>query len=388
MFIRNALLAASLSILFAGAASAHDLSNSINHVPVLGNAATTTASVGQQYRYAPAVTDADGDTLSFVVKNRPSWLNFSYQSGSLTGTPSKAGTFADIEIFVKDTHSTKSLGRFTIVVASTNSAPKIVGSPLTAGAEGQAYSFQPSATDSNGDALGFSIQNKPSWASFSTATGKLSGTPVAGAYSNILISVSDGKASASLPSFGIAVSGGSSNTAPKISGSPMTALNIDSPYSFQPSASDSNGDALSFSVANKPSWASFNSTTGKLSGTPSAADVGTYSNIVVSVSDGKTSAALPAFSIAVNQISFGSVALSWTAPTQNTDGTSLNNLAGYRVVYGTSPSALNQSVQVNAGVSSIVVDNLAPATYYFAVRAFTTAGLESTNSNVATKVLQ
>jgi hypothetical protein len=58
------------------------------------------------------------------------------------------------------------------------------------------------------------------------------------------------------------------------------------------------------------------------------------------------------------------------------------------VVYGTSASALSQTVQVNAGVSTIIVENLAPATYYFAVRAYTTAGLESSNSNVATKVVQ
>lgn len=385
MSIRNTVLAASI-LMFAGAAMAHDTSANGNSIPTFSGTPTSQISVGQVYRFVPSVQDADGDNLSFVMKNRPAWLKFSYQTGGLYGTPTAAGTYSNIEIFVKDTHSTTSMGKFTITVVAANTAPKISGVPVTTATEGLAYSFQPSATDAEGNTLGFSVQNKPAWASFSTATGKLSGTPTAGTYSNIVISVSDGKLAAALPAFGIAVGGG--NSAPKISGSPSTSLNANSLYSFQPTATDANGDALTFSIANKPSWATFSTTTGKLSGTPDAASVGSYSNIVVSVSDGKISASLPAFGIVVNQVSLGAVTLSWTPPTQNTDGTSLTNLAGYRVVYGTSASALNQTVQVNAGVSSVVVENLAPATYYFAVRAYTTSGIESTNSNVATKILQ
>jgi hypothetical protein len=386
MFLRNTVLAASI-LLSTGAAMAHQVTAANpNNIPTFSGTPASQAAVGQVYRFAPSVQDADGDKLSFVVKNRPAWLSFSYQSGSLTGTPTAAGTYSNIEIFVKDTHVTKSLGRFSITVTSANTAPKISGAPVTSATAGQVYSFQPSATDAEGNALGFSIQNKPVWATFSTSTGKLSGTPTAGTYSSIVISVSDGKLAASLPAFGIAV--GSGNSAPKISGTPSTSLNANSLYSFQPTATDANGDALTFSIANKPSWATFSTTTGKISGTPDAASVGTYSNVVVSVSDGKVSASLPAFSIAVNQLSLGAVTLSWTPPTQNMDGTSLTNLAGYRVVYGTSASTLSQTVQVSAGVSTVVVDNLAPATYYFAVRAYTTTGIESSNSNLATKIVQ
>ena len=70
-------------------------------------------------------------------------------------------------------------------------------------------------------------------------------------------------------------------------------------YSFQPSASDPNGDTLTFSVTNLPAWATFNASTGRLTGTPSATDVATYSNISISVSDGQASASLNAFAITV-----------------------------------------------------------------------------------------
>ena len=72
-------------------------------------------------------------------------------------------------------------------------------------------------------------------------------------------------------------------------------------YNFQPSGADPDGDTLTYSVPEPPSWATFNTSTGRLSGTPSAAQAGTYSNIVIRVSDGTASASLPAFSITVAQ---------------------------------------------------------------------------------------
>lgn len=81
----------------------------------------------------------------------------------------------------------------------------------------------------------------------------------------------------------------------------------------------------------------------------------------------------------------GSATLSWASPTQNTDGSALTNLAGYRIIYGTSASALTQSIQVmNPAVTTYIVSNLAPGTYYFAVIALTPSA-ESAPSNTASK---
>lgn len=91
----------------------------------------------------------------------------------------------------------------------------------------------------------------------------------------------------------------SSNHAPSITGTPAAAAATGTPYSFQPSATDADGDALTFSISNKPSWATFSTTTGSLTGTPAAGDVGSTRNIAISVSDGKTSASLSTFSITV-----------------------------------------------------------------------------------------
>ncbi len=194
-----------------------------------------------------------------------------------------------------------------------------------------------------------------------------------------------------MPAFTITAvsSGGTGNTAPKISGTPLKSINASSAYSFQPTASDANGDKLTFSIGNRPSWASFSTSTGKLAGTPTAAQVGTYSGIAISVSDGKASASLPTFSIAVVQNSNGAVTLSWTPPTQNTDGSVLTNLSGYRIYYGTSSTTLNQTITLNnPGLSAYVIQNLSPATYYFALKSLTSSGKESAFSPKVSKTVQ
>jgi hypothetical protein len=179
---------------------------------------------------------------------------------------------------------------------------------------------------------------------------------------------------------------GSTNHAPTISGTPTAAVNASSPYTFTPTAADADGDTLAFSIQNKPAWATFNTTTGRISGTPAAADVGTYSNISITVSDGTANAALSAFAVAVTTVANGRATLSWTAPTENTDGSTLANLAGYRIRYGTSASSLTSTVVIdNASVTTFVVEDLSPATWYFAVTAVNSQGAESTNSNVANK---
>lgn len=84
----------------------------------------------------------------------------------------------------------------------------------------------------------------------------------------------------------------------------------------------------------------------------------------------------------------GSVTLSWQPPTQNTDGSTLTNLAGFRILYGASASALSQTVQVpGAGVSAYVVDGLSSGVWFFAVKAYTAGNVESGPSNVVSKAV-
>jgi hypothetical protein len=281
-----------------------------------------------------------------------------------------------------------------------NTAPTIAGIPFTSATAGMTYVFQPNAVDGDGDTLTFSVTGLPSWATLNRQTGVISGTPAAGnagISSPITLSVSDGEASASLPAFTILVSTSTTppttppttNTPPTISGTASAMAQVSAAYSFAPSASDANGDALAFSITGKPSWASFSTATGALTGTPTTAQVGTYANIIITVSDGKVSQSLPAFSIAVvSTANTGSATLSWSAPTQNTDGSQLTNLSGYKVYHGTNAAALSDVRTVAANSSSYQFTALASGTHYFAISAYNTDGAESSLSVVGSKAIQ
>ena len=159
-------------------------------------------------------------------------------------------------------------------------------------------------------------------------------------------------------------------------------------YDFTPNASDIDGDTLTFQIQNQPSWAEFDAKTGRVYGQPTLGDVGTFSNIVISVSDGQDSASLSAFTITVSQASLGSVTLNWQPPSQNTDGSPLTDLAGYRLYFGKSSRQYNNEITIdNPGLTTYVVDNLSPDTYYFAATAVNAEGMESAYSGEAVRVV-
>jgi hypothetical protein len=282
--------------------------------------------------------------------------------------------------------------------AGTQAPLALTGTPATDVVTNSRYFFQPAVLASSG-AVSYGISGKPDWLSFDASTGALSGTAVdssVGTSQDIVITASTLMASARIGPFRIRVRRPtttpttSANIAPTISGNPITTVQAGAVYSFTPTASDANGDVLSFQIQNKPAWASFTTSTGQIYGSPLNADSGSYTNITISVSDGKASATLGAFTIVVNKVAAppGSASLSWTPPTQNTDGTALTDLAGYRVYYGNDPAVLSNSIVLNgAANNSYVVTNLAAGTWYFSVRAYNSAGVESDSSATASKTI-
>ena len=371
----------------------------------------------------------------------------------------------------------------------TNTAPVISGSPSGSVDEGSSYSFTPVASDADGDTLSFTIENQPYWASFDTATGRLSGTPdenAAGTYSNLQIQVSDGELNDTLPSFDIVVNnvdqGGGDpdpvltetaptlnevlisgsdivlhwshegltpeggydifvdgvdtgtqyrtssmtatirgldlssshcfniearytvsytfypsnqlcsvaqepeNQAPEISGSSVADVVAGTEYSFTPTASDPDGDSLTFEVSNLPSWATFNSQTGTISGTPQESDVGVYADVSLSVTDGELTASISPFSITVEtaQVETGSLALSWAAPATRTDGSTLeiHEIDGYCIYLGETSDNLQMEIDLNNGLAdNYTLTDLPVGTYFVAVTAYDIDGNYSGFSN-------
>lgn len=169
------------------------------------------------------------------------------------------------------------------------------------------------------------------------------------------------------------------NAAPTISGSASSAATEGVAYSFTPAAADADKDAVTFTIVNKPSWATFAAATGALTGKPAAGDVGAYANIEISATDGKATTSLPVFSITVAAAPKQSaVTLSWSPPTQNSDGSSLQDLKGYKIHYGAKSGAYTGVVEIaNAGIASYVLEALPSGLNYIAMTAYNNAGQES-----------
>jgi hypothetical protein len=183
-------------------------------------------------------------------------------------------------------------------------------------------------------------------------------------------------------------SSSSGTSALSLSGAPLTSIVAGHSYSFTPTVTPASG--ASFSITNKPAWATFSTVNGALTGTPAATDTGTYSGIVIAANNGTANASLPAFAIAVTQsaTATGSATLSWSPPTSNTDGSSVSNLAGYNIYYGPSKDNLGTKIQLtNSGLTAYTVADLGAGTYYVGISAYTADGVESAVSVVGSKTI-
>lgn len=129
---------------------------------------------------------------------------------------------------------------------------------------------------------------------------------------------------------------------------------------------------------------------GSSSGSPSAAATGDPSGATGSSgsSSGSTTSGGGGSSGGSGSGSTGSATLSWTAPTANTNGSALTDLAGYHIYYGTAAGSLSSEIDVgNPGTLTYTVTQLSAGTWYFAVTAYTNTGLESSKSQIGSKTI-
>ena len=248
--------------------------------------------------------DSDGtiESSSVMAQNSASTVTINGNSANTQGTvfyqPEENYYGNDIiHVLVTDNEGAIARRECEISIVDVNDPPTITGAAITSIKPNENYSFTPLAEDVDNDVLTFSIQNKPSWLSFDTNSGELSGVASnadIGVYSNIIISVSDGRGgTAQLPNFNIEVT----NAAPVL-GSPIPDQEVKVyeifAYNVSPHFSDPNNDALSYTIkatidGNPINWLNI-SADGQITSIKIPSGY-TGKNIVVTVSasDGKAS---------------------------------------------------------------------------------------------------
>jgi hypothetical protein len=187
------------------------------------------------------------------------------------------------------------------------------------------------------------------------------------------------------------------NSTPLITGNPVDVIYANTRFIFQPITTDVDGDPLSYRITNKPCWASFDTVTGRLSGEPGANDIGTYNDIVITVTDGMNTVSLPAFSVNVlegttaAELENHKFTLNWTAPTKRTDGSVLTQaeIGGYRIYYGNTTGYYPYMVEVaDATAETATITHAAAGTMYVVMTTYDIDGRESGFSSAITKIFK
>ena len=265
--------------------------SNVNQAPVLSSIGNKGANEGQQLTFAVSATDPDGGTPTYSASNLPAGAAFNVATRAFTWTPtySQAGSYANVHFQVSD-GSLTDFEDITITVNNVNQAPVMNSIGNRTVNEGSVLSFTVSATDPDGDAITYSASSLPSGASFNASTRTFSWTPSyaqSGTYNNVHFEVTDGSLTASE---NIRITVNNVNGPPVLSSIGNKSVNEGSLLSFTISATDPDGDTMTYSASNLPSGASFNAGTRTFSWTPSYVQAGTYSAVHFQVSDGSLTA--------------------------------------------------------------------------------------------------
>ncbi len=282
--------------------------NSINDAPA-ANSDTVSIQESTPYKINVLGNDADVDgtiqsgTLQIV--SAPSNGSAAISGGTITYTPGGGFSSDSLTYRVQDDVGTWSnIATVTLTSQPVNNAPlanndsatttedsPVIISVLSNDADVDGTLDNTSITIGTAPASGNLVDNND---------GTVTYTPSANSYGSdhFTYSVRDNEASSS-NSATVAISIRAVNDVPTISGSPVLSVLEGQPYSFTPTLGDEDSTNLSVSATNLPGWLVLDSATGALTGTPQVGDAGSYSNIVLSITDGRDSATLAAFNITV-----------------------------------------------------------------------------------------
>ena len=153
-------------------------------------------------------------------------------------------------------------------VPVANSAPAISSADTGTASIGTLFNYTLAATDADGDTLTFQASLLPAWLTFDAASAVLSGTPPAGSAGDYQVTLAASDGIDSTPVF-LTIS--IANNAPAITSTASNNGVVGSAYSYTLTANDADANTLIYSSVTLPTWATFDATSGALTGTPTAA---------------------------------------------------------------------------------------------------------------------
>ena len=279
--------------------------NAVNDAPIFTSNPPAIVDEDTLYTYTPTASDEEGDSVTFSLHSSnakgPAWLN--WDGTTLSGTPTN-DNIGNTTVTIRASDGAINIDQsFTITVNAVNDAPIFTSNPPAIVDEDTLYTYTPTASDEEGDSVTFSLHSSnakgPAWLNWDGTT--LSGTPTNDNIGNTTVTIraSDGNSHVD-QSFIITVN--AVNDAPIFTSNPPSIVDEDTLYTYTPTASDEEGDSLTFSLhssnAKGPAWLNWDGTT--LSGTPTNDNIGN-TTVTIRASDGAIHVD-QSFTITVNNV--------------------------------------------------------------------------------------
>jgi hypothetical protein len=251
---------------------------STNQAPVISAIGDKTVAETQLLAFTVSAIDADADPLTWSAAGLPTGAVFNTSSGAFTWTPTagQSGTYA-VTFNVSDGRGGTDSETITITVTAFVNFPPVLDDIMDmSGTVGLTLTFTLHATDPNSDPITYSGSSLPAGATLNPSTGVFSWTPAAVSVSTVTFRASDGRGGVSSQSIHIIVFGAAGNHAPVLAAVGNKTVAEAAALAFTLSATDADGNTITYSATNLPSGAVLNSATGAFSWTPGTGTAAVY----------------------------------------------------------------------------------------------------------------
>ncbi|QLE59915.1 hypothetical protein FD725_30895 (plasmid) [Nostoc sp. TCL26-01] len=267
-----------------------------NLPPTIISTPPTIGVLNKVYTYQVKATDPENDPLTYsLINNPPVGMTIDAKTGLIQWTPSKLGE-QKIEILVNDGQGGVNIQTFRLQVLdkAPNLLPTITSKPVVGVTPGVEYQYDVDATDPEGTAIAYSLQNKPEGMTIDSQTGliKWQTTSALQGEFPVIVVATDAAGGRAIQSFKVQVA---ANNAPVIISTPVTNITQGQDYRYDIQATDANGDRLTYTLVNAPQGITLD-TFGRLDWKPN--NLGKYP-IAIKVEDGRGGVATQAFDLTV-----------------------------------------------------------------------------------------
>jgi RHS repeat-associated protein len=274
-----------------------------NRPPVITSNPPLRATVGRSYVYNLAANDPDNNSVLWSLTSGPLGMSLDSVSGTIRWTPTDEEMGPQtVTVTLRDSLFAEATQRFTIQVSCVDLPPVISSRPPTVGAVETPYFYPVRATDPEGDPLHFTFLSSPDGMTVDSQPGLIRWTPTASeaGANRVVVEVDDGQGNLATQTFDIQVSSVPANRPPVITSTPALFATVDSPYSYQVTASDPDGETVSFSLLSAPDGMTIDQASGLVQWTATAAQVPNQI-VSVAVTDPRGGQATQSFEILVQE---------------------------------------------------------------------------------------